>query len=67
MLLNQTQIDQIISQSEYIEETREWIIAPFVYRERNINFPKLGSNKNTELIEFEKDKKELIFKDMPKK
>lgn len=46
MMLNPTQLEQIISQSEYNDETKEWVIIPFYYRERNINFPKLGNNKN---------------------
>lgn len=50
MILSQQQIDQIVAQSEFNEETREWIIAPFYYRDRNVNFPKLGNNKNSELI-----------------
>lgn len=52
MVFNQNQIEQIIKQSEYNDETREWAIAPFYYRDRNVNFPKLGQSKNSELIEF---------------
>ena len=67
MLLTQDQIQQIIQQSEFNDETREWAIAPFYYRDRNINFPKLGNVKNAELIEFEKEKKELIFRELTRK
>lgn len=52
MILSQQQIEQILAQSELNPETREWIIAPFYYRDRNVNFPKLGANKSNELIEF---------------
>lgn len=54
MILTADQIEQIVQQSEFNDETREWVIAPFYYRERNVNFPKLGSSKNTELIEHER-------------
>lgn len=67
MVFNQDQIDQIIKQSEYNDETREWAIAPFYYRDRNVNFPKLGQVKNNELIDFERDKKELIFRELTRK
>ena len=32
-----------------------------------MNFPKLGNSKNSELIEFEKEKKELIFRELTRK
>lgn len=41
MLLTSDQIELIVQQSEYNDETKEWTIAPFYYREKNINFPKL--------------------------
>ena len=43
------------------------MIAPFYYRDRNVNFPKLPPSQTKELIQFEKDKKELIFRDMTRK
>ena len=51
MLLTQDQIEQILSQSEYNDETRDWIIAPFYYRDRNVNFPKLPPAQTKELIQ----------------
>ena len=67
MLLTQDQIEQILSQSEYNDETRDWIIAPFYYRDRNVNFPKLPPAQTKELIQHQKDKKELVFRDLTRK
>jgi len=57
MLLTNDQIEQIVQQSEYNDETKEWTIVPFYYREKNINFPKLPEPQRKELIQNEKEKK----------
>ena len=51
-----------MNNSEWDEERREWIVPHFTYRERMVNFPKLhGMNK--EMIEQERDRKEIVFRD----
>ena len=54
MLLTNDQIELIVQQSEYNDETKEWTIAPFYYREKTVNFPKLPDPQRKELIQNEK-------------
>ena len=54
--MNSDQLENIMNNSEWDEERREWNVPHFTYRERMINFPKLhGMSK--EMIEQERDRK----------
>ena len=65
--MGQDQIDHVINHSEWNEETKEWKIPYFTYKEKNMGLPKLQANTTSnflprESIEVEKDKKEITFK-----
>ena len=68
ILMNQEQIEHIVNNSEWNEETKEWKVPSFVYKEKNSGLPKLSSHSistpSKELIdvEKEKEKREVIFK-----
>lgn len=61
VLMTTEQINQISDLSEWNEEKREFVVPAFTYREKNISFPKLTSQQNKDLLENERQKKEVYF------
>lgn len=46
ILMSPDQLEHIINNSSWNDEKREWVVPPFTYRERMVNFPKVhGMNK----------------------
>ena len=62
ILMNNDQLETIMKNADWDEEKREWVVPHFTYRERMVNFPKLGG-MSKEMIEQERDKKEIVFRD----
>ena len=61
ILMTQDQQETVLKNADWSESKREWYIPHFTYREKMVNFPKMGG-MNREMVEQERDKKEIIFK-----
>ena len=62
--MSQEQLDYIVLNSEWNEERKEWTVPSFTYKEKNMGLPKLSSKtvrKDSEDY-YEKEKKEVVFK-----
>lgn len=56
-------MNQIMDMCEWSEERRDFIVPSFTYRDRNLGFPKLSAQQTKDLLDSERQKKEIVFRD----
>lgn len=61
MLLTDKEIKTIRRKSMFDEETQEWEIPYFQLQKKEISFPKLSRNKAKDMIDAQKDEREVRF------
>jgi hypothetical protein len=57
------EIELIKRKSLYLEEKNEYRVPPFYLEEKQVKFPKLGFKEGIDLVENEKQLRDLIFKE----
>ena len=61
MLLKDNEIEKVRHRSSFEEESQQWNIPYFYLQAKNVAFPKLGKNQARDLVENEKENRELQF------
>lgn len=63
ILLTKAEIGKIKERSKYDEDKNEYIIPPFILRGKKVKFPKLGGRQSMEMVNQEKENRELEFEE----
>lgn len=63
MLLSSDEMDKIKGACEWSENKNDFLIPPFVLKNKKVKFPALNSQQALDLINQEKDSREVFFSD----
>lgn len=61
MLLSPHELALIRQKCEYKEEQDEWVVPPFYLKGKEVQLPKLGMGRGNQVVEQEKENRELAF------
>ena len=63
MLLTGNEMYKLREKIKYDEETDNLVIPPFYLKNKVVEFPMLGIERNNNLVKEEKSKRNIVFKD----
>ena len=63
MLLTGNEMYKLKDKVTYDFESNKWLIPQFYLKNKVVEFPMLGIERNTNLVKEEKSKRNIVFKD----